>query len=87
MLELFKSNFFAALKLNPSYNKAWLRRAQLHEDCDKLDEALDDFKRVLKLDPSNKIAQAAISRIPPMIEGRNEKLKEEMLGRLLCCSR
>jgi len=72
--------FFLAIGLNPSYTKALLRRAELHEDSDKLDEAFDDFKRVLELEPKNEKAAAAYTRLPPLIEARNEKLKTEMLG-------
>ena len=71
-----------ALQLNPSYLKAWVRRAMLYEKCDKLDEAFSDFKKVLELDPANHQAQYAVSRLPDQIEARNEKLKEEMIGTL-----
>ncbi|XP_012220416.1 tetratricopeptide repeat protein 1 isoform X2 [Linepithema humile] len=71
-----------AIELNPSYVKAYIRRAQLYEETDKLDEALEDFKKVLTIDASHTEANHAIRRLPPLINERNEKLKTEMLGKL-----
>lgn len=71
-----------AIELNPNYVKAYVRRAQLYEEKDKLDEALEDFKKVLTYDPGHKESNCAIIRLPPMIQERNEKLKTEMLGKL-----
>lgn len=42
-----------AIELNPKYLRAILRRAQLYEQDDKLDEALVDFKKILEIDPSH----------------------------------
>lgn len=58
------------------------RRAKLYEHEDKLDEALADYKRVYELDPGQNEARAAMVRLPPIIQERNEQLKEEMLGKL-----
>lgn len=71
-----------ALEFNPKYLKALLRRATLYEESDKLDESLEDFKKILELDPSNADANAALIRLPPKIQERNENLKTEMLGKL-----
>ncbi|KAK2585929.1 hypothetical protein KPH14_010513 [Odynerus spinipes] len=71
-----------AIELNPSYVKAYVRRAQLYEETEKLDEALEDYKKILTFDPSHSEANYAIRRLPPLIQERNEKLKEEMLGKL-----
>lgn len=71
-----------AIQLNPSYIRAILRRAELYEKTDKLDEALEDYKTVLEKDPSVHQAREACMRLPKQIEERNEKLKEEMLGKL-----
>uniref|UniRef100_A0A0V0G5W1 Putative tetratricopeptide repeat protein n=1 Tax=Triatoma dimidiata TaxID=72491 RepID=A0A0V0G5W1_TRIDM len=71
-----------AIELDPDYVKALMRRAQLYEKTDKLDEALADYKRILELDSSNKEAIMANMRLPPLINERNEKLKTEMLGKL-----
>ncbi|XP_032675597.1 tetratricopeptide repeat protein 1 [Odontomachus brunneus] len=71
-----------AIELNSSYIKAYIRRAQLYEETDKLDEALEDFNKVLTFDPSHTEANHAVRRLPPLIEERNEKLKAEMLSKL-----
>lgn len=71
-----------AIQLNPSYIRAMLRRAELYEKADKLDEALEDYKSVLEKDPSVAQAREACMRLPRQIEERNERLKEEMLGKL-----
>ncbi|XP_063963846.1 tetratricopeptide repeat protein 1-like [Lytechinus pictus] len=71
-----------ALELHPHYLKVWLRRANTYELMEKLDEALADFKQVLELDPSSYEARAACMRLPEQIKVRNEKLKEEMFGKL-----
>ncbi|XP_023568984.1 tetratricopeptide repeat protein 1 [Octodon degus] len=71
-----------AIQLNPSYIRAILRRAELYEKTDKLDEALEDYKTILEKDPSVHQAREACMRLPKQIEERNERLKEEMLGKL-----
>lgn len=71
-----------ALELNPQYLKALLRRAELYEQTDKLDEALDDYQKVLEKDPHNAAARGGAVRLPPLIHERNEKLKEEMMSKL-----
>lgn len=71
-----------AIELNPNYVRAILRRAELYEKTEKLDEALEDYKNVLEKDPSIPAAREACMRLPRQIEERNEKLKEEMLGKL-----
>lgn len=71
-----------AIEHNPKYLKALLRRAILYEEADKLDESLEDFKQILELDPDNAEARAAQARLPPKIQERNERMKEEMMGKL-----
>ncbi|CAG5036891.1 unnamed protein product [Parnassius apollo] len=71
-----------AIELDDKYLKAYYRRAQSYEATDKLDECLADYKKILELDPTHKEAQAAVVRLPPLIEEKNEKLKKEMLGKL-----
>ncbi|CAM1329741.1 TTC1 (predicted) [Pycnogonum litorale] len=71
-----------AVKLNTNYTKAFLRRAQLYEQTDKLDDALTDYKKIVELEPSNSQANSACLRLPPLINERNEKLKQEMIGKL-----
>nr|CAH7750365.1 unnamed protein product [Callosobruchus chinensis] len=71
-----------AIELNELYVKAYMRRAKLYEDTDKLDESLADYKKILELDPANREAREAQYRLPPLIAERNEKMKNEMLGKL-----
>lgn len=47
-----------------------------------MEEALKDYQRVYELDPGNPEARAAMVQLPPLIEQRNEKLKEEMMSKL-----
>lgn len=71
-----------AIELNDKYLKAYLRRATLYEETDKLDESLEDYKKILELDPRHKDALQAQVRLPPKINERNEKLKTEMFGKM-----
>ncbi|XP_061472737.1 tetratricopeptide repeat protein 1 [Rhineura floridana] len=80
--EIAISDCSKALELNPNYIKALLRRAELYEKTEKLDEALEDYKNLMEKDPSIHQAREACMRLPRQIEERNEKLKEEMLGKL-----
>ena len=48
-----------AVELNPNYLKALYRRAELYEKTDKLDEALEDFKKIIEMDPSQHGAREA----------------------------
>jgi len=75
-------NCTKAIELNPTYLKALLRRAEIYEETDKLDEALKDFQAVIGLDPKHVEANRAVRRLPSKIEERNEKLKAEMFDNL-----
>jgi len=71
-----------ALKLEPNYVKALIRRGTAHEALNKYEDALKDFKRVLELDPRN---YAILNKIPPLEKKRKEefeKQKEEMITKL-----
>lgn len=71
-----------AIDLDPEYLRALLRRAELYEKTEKLDEALEDYKKVLERDPNHSGARQACMRLPQQIQERNEKLKEEMIDKL-----
>ncbi|XP_061170443.1 tetratricopeptide repeat protein 1-like [Saccostrea echinata] len=71
-----------ALELHPQYLKALLRRAELYEKVDKLEEALTDYQKVVEMDPTQHSARAACLRLPDQIKEKNEKMKEEMIGKL-----
>lgn len=51
--------FALAIELNPDYVRALLRRAELYEKTEKLDEALEDYKKVLDRDPNQASAREA----------------------------
>jgi hypothetical protein len=68
--------------LMPRITSFSFRRANLYESLDKLDECLEDFKKIHELDRDHAEARAALQRLPPIIAQRNEKLKDEMLGKL-----
>uniref|UniRef100_A0A0B6ZLW2 Uncharacterized protein n=2 Tax=Arion vulgaris TaxID=1028688 RepID=A0A0B6ZLW2_9EUPU len=72
----------SALELHPHYLKAILRRAELYERTEKLDEALTDYQKVVELDPSQGMARAACVKLAEQIKDRNEKMKGEMIGKL-----
>lgn len=47
-----------------------------------MDECLADYKQILEIESTNVEAKANIIRLTPIIEERNERLKEEMMGKL-----
>ncbi|XP_077448694.1 tetratricopeptide repeat protein 1 [Stigmatopora argus] len=71
-----------ALELNPDYVKALLRRAELYEQTEQLEKALEDYREALRREPELAAARRACARLPQEIHDKNEKLKEEMLGKL-----
>ena len=71
-----------SIDLRPTYMKAILRRAQVREHLDKLTSALEDYKRVLELDPRQGPAMEAARRLPHQITAQQEKMKEECMGKL-----
>ena len=40
-----------SIELDPTFIKPILRRAECHETADKLDEALEDYKKLIDLEP------------------------------------
>jgi len=72
----------SALDLDQYYIKVRIRRAQAYEAEEKLEEAFEDYKKVLELDRTSKVAIEAVQRLPDQIKEKNEKLKEEMMGKL-----
>jgi tetratricopeptide (TPR) repeat protein len=51
-----------AIELDPNYLKAYIRRSKLFERNDKLDEALEDLKKVLDID-RNHVESAYNARV------------------------
>lgn len=62
--------------------KAFMRRAQAYEALEKYEDALEDYKKALELDPSLVAARQAMMYLPEKIKEQQEKLKAEMLGKL-----
>lgn len=71
-----------AIEIWPDYVRALMRRAKLCENEDRLEDALADYKRVCELEPNQREARDAVSRLPEQINERNERLKTEMLSKL-----
>lgn len=72
----------AALDIDETYSKVWLRRATAFEALDDLERALSDVKKAIEVDPGNTIALAMAARLEPVVNERREKMKEEMMGKL-----
>lgn len=77
------------MKLDPSYTKVILRRAQANEKIGSytsLSDSLEDYRKLAKqpdLDVYTKRECArAETRLPPLIKLQMEKEKEEMMGKL-----
>ncbi|CAA0397024.1 unnamed protein product [Arabidopsis thaliana] len=71
-----------ALELNPTYNKALVRRAEAHEKLEHFEDAVTDLKKILELDPSNDQARKGIRRLEPLAAEKREKMKEEAITKL-----
>lgn len=57
------------MELDPHYIRALLRRAELYEKTEKLDEALEDYKAVLEKDPSvHQAREACMVSLKPFSE-------------------
>ncbi|XP_055882462.1 RNA polymerase II-associated protein 3-like isoform X3 [Biomphalaria glabrata] len=86
-MALLKQQKFAAaeldctlsLTLDPLYVKAYLRRATSRSSVGKLTEAIEDFKRVLDLEPTNKQAKTELEHLLKEVD--REK-KETVLSSL-----
>lgn len=58
----------AAIQKQPQYGKAFFRRAQAREALDKLPEAFKDIHELLRIEPSNKEAQAYAVKLKRAME-------------------
>ncbi|NXH24570.1 TTC1 protein, partial [Myiagra hebetior] len=65
---------FPAVELDPHYVRALLRRAELYEKTEKLDEALEDYKAVLEKDPSVHQAREACMVSLSLLKGKKNHL-------------
>jgi len=78
-----------SLKLHSTYSKSLLRRAQANERLNtfsSLTDALEDYTALQKQDGLSEHTRIecakAVRRLPPLIEQRKEKEKDEMMGNL-----
>ena len=71
-----------ALELKPDYIKVLIRRCQVHEKLEKLEEALGDAKKVQELDPTYPKIGTLVRRLDEANKAKMEKLKDEALGKL-----
>eukprot|EP00995_Heteronema_vittatum_P001780 NODE_1252_length_1021_cov_287.662551_g870_i0.p1 GENE.NODE_1252_length_1021_cov_287.662551_g870_i0~~NODE_1252_length_1021_cov_287.662551_g870_i0.p1 ORF type:complete len:302 (+),score=92.56 NODE_1252_length_1021_cov_287.662551_g870_i0:27-908(+) len=85
-----------ALLYNGTYVKALLRRAEACEALShraiakedsleasgKLQTAVDDLRRALELEPNCAAARVGLKRMEPELQRQQEKMKDEMLGKL-----
>lgn len=58
-----------AITLDPLYVKAYLRRAAARAGLQRVAAALEDYQRVLQLEPTNKQAKAEVDRLKKVGEG------------------
>jgi len=68
------ADFGRALRLDPTFTRAYLERAQLHFDRDAFDAAVRDYDHALRLDPYN--GQAAHMREVALRSRSEEQLDE-----------
>lgn len=71
-----------SLRLKEDYVKAYIRRAHSFEKLDKLEEALKDYEKIIELDVNNYDARKQAMYLSKIVAERQEKLKEETLGKL-----
>ena len=62
--------------------QGYIRRYQSYMKVDKLDDALADLDKVLELSPDAYSYIQKRKELAKKIDERNEKLKEEMIGKL-----
>jgi len=63
-----------SLTLMPMNPKALMRRGLAYESTDKMRLALDDFRKVLSLDPRNTVAVTASSRITNALKSQGKSI-------------
>ena len=72
----------AALEIDPSYVKVYLRRASAREALGEVEEALEDYERARALAPGEASARRGAERLRPVVERRREEMKAEMLSKM-----
>jgi tetratricopeptide (TPR) repeat protein len=70
------------IKLDPRYLKAYVRRSKANEALDNLDDALADMKEAVQIDARAPNVFMEHARLEKAVKEKNEKLKDEMMGKL-----
>lgn len=71
-----------ALLHNPTYVKALIRRMSAYEKVDRLEDALQDIKLAVELEPKNAQARRHAVRLQKLYDEKMEKMKDETIGKL-----
>lgn len=72
----------SAIDIDGAYLKAWHRRSKAYEGLDDVDHAMKDVEKILELNPDDTVARKSLARLQPIVRERQEKMKDEMLGKL-----
>lgn len=70
------------LKIEPDYMKAALRRAEAYEKMEDYIQSVEDWKKVLSLQPDHKIAKRKVQKLQPLADKQFEEKKDEVMGQL-----
>ncbi|KAG1670772.1 hypothetical protein FOA52_014000 [Chlamydomonas sp. UWO 241] len=68
------------IRLRPEWEKGYYRKAAVLEDQDKLDEAIEVYKKSLKLAPAADM-EAKIKQLQKLSQSRKKKMSAAMFGR------
>jgi tetratricopeptide (TPR) repeat protein len=71
-----------ALESDPRFVKALVRRAKAHEKLENQEAALEDYKKAVEIDPRFPGVMAEYQRLSVEVREKQEKMKEEVLGKL-----
>ncbi|CEO97134.1 Tetratricopeptide repeat [Plasmodiophora brassicae] len=76
------SHCTTALELNPSYEKALVRRAKAAEALKKYNDAVEDTKKLVELSPESKHYRNELARLERDNAAYQEAQKDEMMSKL-----
>lgn len=71
-----------SLKLQPHNTKALIRRSLAYEKQTKYNDAFNDIKQAVEIEPSNKQLQSDLNKLQKLNDEQLEQQKNEMLGKL-----
>ena len=73
-------HFADALKQNPTNVTALMLRGLTHEELAEFDDALADYRAVLKVDPSHKLAKMSLDRLRPTPPAAASRKASDQVG-------